>query len=199
MGADKFYATCLSWGIPITEELAQETVDAYRTKYWRVKQLWRDVEAAAIEAVQTRKPVNVACVTFYTFGSFLYCRLPSGRLLAYAYPEVREKMTSWGQMRTALTFMGVDAKTHQWKRQSSYGGLTVENIVQAISRDLMARGMLRCEESGYPVILSVHDEVLSEAADGDLAEFVALLTELPDWAYGCPIAAEGWVGVRYRK
>jgi DNA polymerase len=199
MGADKFYATCLAWNIPITEELAQETVDAYRTKYWRVKQLWRDVEAAAIEAVQTRKPVNVACVTFYTFGSFLYCRLPSGRLLAYAYPEVREKMTSWGQMRTALTFMGVDPKTHQWRRQSSYGGLTVENIVQAISRDLMARGMLRCEESGYPVILSVHDEVLSEAADGDLAEFVALLTELPDWAYGCPIAAEGWVGVRYRK
>jgi DNA polymerase len=199
MGADKFFATCGAWGVPVTEELAEETVVAYRAKYWRVKQLWRDVEDAAIEAVRTHKPVNVACVTYYTFGSFLYCRLPSGRLLAYAYPEIREKMTPWGKLVSQLTFMGVDPKTHQWRRQSSYGGLQVENIVQAISRDLMAHGMQQCEANGYPVILSVHDEVLSEAQDGDLDEFVALLTGIPDWGYGCPIAAEGWVGVRYRK
>ncbi len=199
MGADKFYATCQAWRVPITEELAQETVDAYREKYWRVKQLWRDVEDAAIEAVQTKKVVKVACVEFFVYGLFLYCRLPSGRLLAYAYPEIRQKRTSWGEMKTGLTYMGVDSKTHQWKRQHSYGGLLVENIVQAISRDLMALAMLRCEASGYPVILSVHDEVLSEAEHGSLDEFVALLTEVPDWAPGCPIAAEGWVGVRYRK
>lgn len=199
MGADKFFATCIAWGVPIDEDLAQETVDAYRAKYWRVKQLWAEVEAAAIEAVQTKKVVKVACCEFFCYGLFLYCRLPSGRLLAYAYPEIREKATSWGEIRTGLTYMGVDSKTHQWRRQTSYGGLLVENIVQAISRDIMAEAMLRCEAGGYPVILSVHDEIISEAQDGTLDEYIALMTEIPKWAGGCPIAAEGWVGVRYRK
>jgi DNA polymerase len=199
MGADKFFATCLSWGIPVTEELAEETVKAYRRKYWRVKELWAEVEAAAIEAVRTKKVVKVKNCEFFVYGSFLYCRLPSGRCLAYAYPEIREKETSWGEIRTGLTFFGVDSKTHQWKRQTSYGGLLVENIVQAISRDIMAAAMLRCEAQGYPVILSVHDELISEAESGTIDEYIALLTEIPDWADGCPIAAEGWVGIRYRK
>ena len=199
MGAAKFFATCEAWNNPISEELAEETVQAYREKFWRVKQLWADVEAAAIEAVETKQPVACGKVTFYVYGSFLYCRLPSGRLLAYPYPEIRQKRTSWGEMRMGLSYMGVDAVTHQWRRQASYGGLLVENIVQAISRDIMAEAMLRCEANGYPIILSVHDELIAEAERGSVEEFNALLTELPKWAPGAPIAAEGWSGVRYRK
>ena len=95
--------------------------------------------------------------------------------------------------------MGVDSTTHQWRRQVSYGGLLVENIVQAISRDIMAEAMIRCEQQGYPVILSVHDELISEAETGTIDEYVSILTQIPTWAPGCPIAAEGWAGVRYRK
>lgn len=199
MGAAKFFATCEAWGIPITEELAEATVEAYRAKFWRVKQLWADVEAAAVEAVESKKVVRCGKVEFYVYGLFLFCRLPSGRTLAYPYPEIRAKRTSWGETRYGLTYMGVDPVTHQWRRQTSYGGLLVENIVQAISRDIMAEAMIRAEQQGYPVILSVHDELISEAEVGTIDEYVSILTQIPTWAPGCPIAAEGWAGVRYRK
>jgi DNA polymerase len=82
-----------------------------------------------------------------------------------------------------------------------YGGLWTENVVQATARDLMADAKLRVRPAGYPSILTVHDEVVSEvpAGFGDLKEFEKLLTELPGWAAGIPVAAEAWRGFRYRK
>ena len=87
-------------------------------------------------------------------------------------------------------------------RQASYGGLLVENLVQAIARDIMAAAMLRCEESRiYSPILSVHDELIAEANQhhGNVEEFVKLVGQCPEWAAGCPVAAEGCAGPRYRK
>lgn len=202
MGWSKFVATCALFGIIISDDLAQQTVDAYREKFWRVKKLWYAVEDAAIRATQTGRPVAVGCVTWHTEGRFLYCTLPSGRRLAYAEPSVRIVTTSWGAQKTALTFKGVNPKTRQWQRQTLYGGLLVENLVQAISRDLLAEALLRLEESGiYEVVLSVHDEIIAEANEllGDLHEFLRLVAKIPDWARGCPVDVEGWCGRRYRK
>ncbi len=178
-------------------------VNAYRSKFWKVAQLWKDQEAAAINAVRLKgQRVRAGKVTWFTEGRFLYCELPSGRKLAYPDPVIRSKETPWGKKVPQLTYMGIDPYTRQWKRQSAYGGLLVENIVQAIARDLMAMAMLRCEESGvYVPILSVHDEMIAEAAigDGDVHEFEQLMAALPEWAPGCPVTAEGWRGLRYRK
>ncbi len=105
-------------------------------------------------------------------------------------------------MKLSLTFMGVNPYNHQWQRQVTYGGMLVENIVQAISRDLMADAMLRAEAGGvYAVVLSVHDELISEADidAGDVHEFEQLMSKCPPWATGCPITAEGWRGLRYHK
>ena len=76
-----------------------------------------------------------------------------------------------------------------------------ENVVQAFCRDLMAESMLRVEAAGYPVVLSVHDEVVCEVSEhwGDLEEFLALVAEVPPWSSGLPVKAEGWRGRRYRK
>jgi DNA polymerase len=98
--------------------------------------------------------------------------------------------------------MGVDPYSKKWRRQDTYGGMLVENITQAVARDLMAEAMLRCHEGGtYDVILSVHDELLAEADEGcgDVREFENLMAALPDWAEGCPVTAEGWSGYRYKK
>jgi DNA polymerase len=203
MGASKFVTTCdVMGGITIDEDFAKQVVDAYREKYWRVKQLWADQEAAAIKAVTTGKRVFAGKVVWFTEGRFLYCQLPSGRRLAYPYPEAKLTEMRWGGQKVALSFMGVDSYTRKWKRLTVYGGLIVENIVQAISRDLMAHGMLMAEaHPDYQIVLSIHDELLAESPKGagTVHEFETLMSTVPAWGRGCPVGAEGWSAFRYRK
>jgi DNA polymerase len=184
---------------PADTMTAARTVAAYRSKFWKVVQEWYEQEEAAISAVVDGGVVDAGYVCWFVEGDFLYCQLPSGRRLAYPFPRVEMKRTSWGQEKATLTYMGVDQFTRQWTRQSTYGGKNVENIVQAIARDLMVVGMVAAEEDGYETILTVHDEMIAEKADGDVEEFCRLMATVPDWAPGCPVAAEGWSGTRYRK
>jgi DNA polymerase len=97
--------------------------------------------------------------------------------------------------------MGVDSMTHQWRRQYGYGGKWCENAVQGLCRDLLAGAMLRLEAKGYPVVLSVHDEAISEVplGHGSIKEYEAIMSEQPGWALDFPITAEGNRGVRYSK
>jgi len=202
MGAAKFVATAAMYGVEITEEFAKVVVEAYRAKYWRVKQMWRDIEDSAIMAVHTGQRIQCGYVAWFVEEGFLYCELPSGRYLAYPDPQIRQTMTSWGAVRDQLTFMGIGTYSKKWSRQSTYGGSLVENITQAVARDLMAEATLRLERGGvYEPILTVHDEIIAEAiiGTGNVKVFEALMAECPDWADGCPVAAEGWTGMRYRK
>lgn len=203
MGAPKFVDTVAKYGIALDEGFAKVIVDTYRGKYHRVKQMWWDQEEAAIKAVQhPGQTVPCGRVKWRVVGRFLYCRLPSGRMLAYCEPLVVERETPWGAKKPALTYMGVDAYTRKWRRQDVYGGLLVENITQAVARDLMADAMMRMYEGGvYFPILSVHDEAIAEADEGtgDVHEFEELMATTPDWAEGCPVKAEGWSGKRYKK
>jgi DNA polymerase len=88
-----------------------------------------------------------------------------------------------------------------WCRMSTYGGKLSENITQALCRDLLAEAMLRVEEAGFTVVVHVHDEIIAEGpySEEDLAEFQALMTEVPAWAKGFPIAAGCWRSARYMK
>jgi DNA polymerase bacteriophage-type len=202
MGAPKFTDTVAKYGIKISEDFAKFVVSAYREKYARVPAMWKQYEAAAIEAVQTGRTVTSGRVSWRVVGRFLYCRLPSGRRLAYCDPAVVEAAVPWGGTKPTLTFMGVNPYSRQWERAKTYGGMLVENVTQAVARDLMAEAMLRCHEGGkYHVVLSVHDELIAETLKGtaDVKEFERLMSVLPDWAAGCPVNAEGWKGMRYRK
>lgn len=204
MGWKKFVATCAKYGIFIEDEFAQEVVKIYRTKYRRVAKMWDDQNKAAIEAVKSGRAIQCGKIHWKVIDRFLYCKLPSGRMLAYCDPVIVKKPMPWdhNDMRDALTFMSVDSYTKKWTRQDSYGGMLVENITQAVARDLMAEAMLRCERrDDYKVILSVHDELIAEADEGvgSVKEFELIMAETPDWAAGCPVKAEGWTGRRYRK
>lgn len=201
MGWSKFQATAAKAGSELDDAFAQRVVDAYRTKFYKVKQLWSDQEEAATRAVHTPgKQFWAGKIRWKVEGRFLYCILPSGRRLAYPDPEIRKRQTPWGEERWALTYKGINQLSHKWERQTSYGGMLVENIVQAVSRDLMACAMQRIERTGiYHVVLTVHDEIIAESAQGDIKQFEALMAECPDWAKDCPVAVEGWAGPRYKK
>jgi len=203
MGIAKFKKTCDSWGIEITEELATQTVRSYRKKYHRVIEFWGFAENAAKQALlEKRKIINCGRVQFGAKDNFLFCRLPSARTLAYPFPKIADVETSWGACSAQITFEGVDTFTRKWERTSTYGGKLVENITQAVARDIMVEAMLQIDATDkYKILFTVHDEIVAETNcdNASVKEFEQLMCSLPNWASECPIKAEGWIGYRYKK
>jgi DNA polymerase len=170
-----------------------------------VVDFWRDSNDAALAAVETPGTLHVfgprRNLAFLQRGQYLYLRLPSGRRLVYPAPAIVMRPTPWGEERPAVAFSSVNPLTKQWGRWQLYGGLIVENIVQATARDLLADSMQRLEANGYPVVMHTHDEAVVEVPAGTVSEHDVYRTmaELPSWASGLPIKVEGWRGERYRK
>ena len=193
------------YGLTLTIDQTQELVTNYRATHAKAKQFWYTIDDAAIKAV-AEPGTNVVFgplqnLIFTKRGAYLYLILPCKRPLVYAQPKIIERKTPWGEMRPAVQIMAVHPKSKQWWEQDMYGGIWTENVVQAMARDIMAEAKLRARAAGYPCILTVHDELVAEvpAGFGDVKEFEQILTQVPTWATGLPIAAEGWRGVRYRK
>lgn len=188
----------------VAEELAEKAVKTYRRMHSPVPRFWSAIEGAAISAVNNPGKTFTVGPTAWTFkGRFLFCRLPSGRRLAYYGPTVHHEASPWGDPRAVLYHWGEDSVTRKWVNAKTWGGTLVENVIQAISRDLMAEAMLRIDAAGHwRIVLTVHDELAAERrkdAGVGIKEFIALMEELPPWAKGAPVKAEGWTGERYRK
>lgn len=196
-----------SSGIYQDEWLASEAVKvAWRSRHPGIVRCWYDAEKCAVNALKNPGQWFEFAGGKCAFGSaniggipFLVSRLPNGRKLYRANARLKAA-TKFGRASEQITFMGVDSITKQYVRMSTYGGDLFQSYVQAIARDLMCNGWLKVEENGFEVILSVHDEVGAEAPeDRTLDEFIAAMTDLPDWAEGCPVSAAGYVADRYRK
>lgn len=201
MGAPKFYETCLSWGIKVHEGLAKTAINTYRQTYHHVRQLWYDQEKAAHTAVRTGNRVECGKTIWFMQDDFLKCQLPSGRCLHYYKPELKMKQNDWGE---SIELSYLAEKMGKAFRNGTYGGKLVENITQAVARDLMADAMLRIEDEGFNIVLSVHDELVAEvpqqtALQNPLERFCNLMAATPNWAKDCPVAAEGWEGINYKK
>lgn len=203
MGAARFKEHAKNQaGLVISDELAEKTVKTYRETYPEVVKFWYAQERAAILAVKNPgRLYEEGPIRWKVQGNFLYCKLPSGRCLAYPDPQIKVIKTKWDTDKESLTFMAVNGLTKKWEREHTYGGKLVENIVQATARDLMANGMLNVEKAGYKIVMTVHDEVISEAPEGfgSVEDFEKILSTPPEWAKDYPIKAEGWRGKRYRK
>jgi DNA polymerase len=171
-----------------------------------VPKLWKAYENAAIESIETHTTVKAGhCEFSYKIDrrrntQFLWLKLPSGRKLAYADPQITWRETDFGPRKT-LEFMAVNSKTKKWTLERTWGGTLTENIVQATARDLMMPAMVRLEKTGYKALLMVHDEGICEKPKdtGSIDEFVRILCERPAWAPSLPLEAKGWSGPRYRK
>lgn len=140
-------------------------------------------------------------------GWWLKIELPSGRIMSYpgiALSVTTEIDEDTGKKRTStrIKYQGENQTTRQWGFQYTYGGKLTENIVQALCRDILAWSMPGVEAAGYEIVLSVHDELITEVPDTDdytTEELCALMCDLPVWAKGFPLAAEGDCMYRYRK
>lgn len=205
MGPPKFKVNCAKYDVDITEEFSKKTVKTYREKYRKVKDFWWSLNEAAMDATRTPgRRLDVGRVAYGVTGGFLKCRLPSGRKLSYCRPKIGLRPMPWDRtdLRPALVFLGVDSTTTRWTGQDTYGGKLCENAVQAAARDILAEAMLRVEAvDPYEIVLHVHDEAVTEVPEGEgsVKELEAIMSELPAWAEGCPIGAEGWRGRRYKK
>lgn len=203
-GVGAFQNMAKNMGVKVTDERACLLKMAWRDAHPGIVKGWRALSGAAIWAVANPQ-VAVPClggrISYVSARGFLFCRLPNGRCLAYANPRLVETEDGLGRPRIQIEYDGVDSTTKKWGPQRLYGGKQCENIVQAIARDVLAEGMFRLEDNGYPIVLTVHDEVISEIPEntGTLEEFEALMSVVPDWAAGLPVAVKGWRGKRYAK
>lgn len=137
-----------------------------------------------------------------TADDILYLRLPSGRCLKYHNPRLYNDTDPRGLAIKSITFMGVDSYTGRWSRQNTYGGKLVENVTQAVARDILAAALVRLDKAGYATVVHVHDEIVCEVkhGHGSVEHMEAVMEEREPWFAEWPIkAAGGWRGLRYRK
>jgi DNA polymerase len=174
--------------------------NGWRREHPNIVRLWHALDQAAISAV--RNPgldYPVRQITFRFDGRFLKARLPLGRTISYPFPRL--VVDKFNNARVVFLDNAGGKFTDCKFGNGFYGGAWTENIVSGICRDLLADAMLRLEAAGYPVVLHVHDEIICEVPDGfgSLEEFHRLITTVPDWATGLPVAAKCRNGPRFSK
>ena len=179
----------------LAKEELQPIVDSWRQSNPAIVKLWWDVHRCVIKAVKDKQPQTYKCLTFEYQSGMLFIGLPSGRRLAYAKPSVYRNDYD----RDEIAYMGVDA-TKKWGKINSYGPKFVENIIQAMSRDILAEAMARLEAAGYDIVMHVHDEAVIEAPrDAVLEDACQIMSKAPDWTPGLILNAAGYECEFYQK
>lgn len=185
----------------IPDEELKPLVDGWRKANPRIVQFWRSVGDAAMKAVRERTTVRAGKVTFCCKDGVLFAKLPSGRTLAYIAPRLET-----GRFGSAvITYQSYDKTekaadeeeeapvTRRWQREETYGPKIVENLTQAIARDLLCAAMMNLEAAGYRICMHIHDECVIETpiGQGSLEEACRLMAIAPVWAEGLPLRADG--------
>jgi len=179
----------------LAEEELQPLVNAWRAANPNIVRLWWEVDKAASLAVRQRTTTHCYGLCFEFRSGMLFITLPSGRRLAYVKPKIG--LNRFG--RDAVTYEGI-GNTKKWERIETYGPKLVENIVQAISRDILCDAMRRLDDAGLSIVMHVHDEVVIEADDGVLLDEVCqIMSVTPHWAKGLILRADGFRCPFYQK
>lgn len=177
----------------LAEEELQPLVDMWRSSNPHITQYWWAVDAAVKDAISFRTETHVGDISFLMRKGMLFITLPSGRKLAYVKPRIGENRFG-GE---SVTYMGIDATKH-WSRIESYGPKFVENIVQAVSRDILAyamRTLSYCQIVGH-----VHDELIIECSpDVSLQAICEQMGRTPPWLPGIELRADGYECQFYQK
>ena len=177
----------------LQEEELKPLVDAWRTANPMIVKLWWAVDDAVMTVIRMKSSTETHGIRFTCQSGMLFITLPSGRQLSYVKPRIGENQFG----SPAATYMGTNA-ARQWDRLESYGPKFVENIVQAISRDILCYAMqtLRC----CSIVAHVHDELIIEADPRMSVEAVCeQMGRTPPWAPGLHLRADGYATDFYKK
>lgn len=177
----------------LKEEELSPLVQSWRSANPHIVQFWWQVDAAVKKAIKERVSVTLKNIRFFWQSGMLFIQLPSGRCLSYVKPQIGENRFG-GE---AVTYEGIGA-TKKWERLESYGPKFVENIVQAISRDILCYAMKtlrQCYIAGH-----VHDELIIECSrDTKVADICEKIGRTPPWTPGLLLRADGYECDFYKK
>lgn len=181
----------IEMGIP--EEELQPLVNMWRQSNPKIVQLWWAVDKAVMDAVKNKTVTKTHGITFSCRNGMLFITLPSGRSLAYVKPKIGENKFG-GQ---CITYEGVGS-TKKWERIDSYGPKFVENIVQAIARDILCFAMQTLQNCS--IVMHIHDEIVIEANEAvSLKAICEQMGRTPSWANGLRLRADGYECEFYKK
>lgn len=182
----------------LTEEELPDIVKRWRASSRRIYDFWYAVERAAQEAIEYGVITTLPCgITISRDQNFMFIRLPSGRSLFYRDPQLAPG--NYGNKE--ILFMGLNQTNKKWGRINTWGGKLVENIIQAVSRDILCNAMKNLTRAGYKINFHIHDEVILEVPDDDksknLDDAIRRMCALPEWANGLPLNAAGFDNAHY--
>lgn len=177
----------------LTEDELQPLVDSWRASNPNITAFWWNVDNAVKTAIKMKVPTEVNGIKFLCRSGMLFIKLPSGRTLSYVKPRIGENRFG-GE---SVTYEGIGS-TKKWERIESYGPKFVENIVQAVSRDLLCfamRNLSHCFICGH-----VHDELIIECSqDVDYKSICNIMSRSPDWMPDILIRGDGYETPFYKK
>jgi DNA polymerase len=198
MGVDRFRETAEQYGIKLDQQAATDAVHGWRRSNRKIVQFWYDLERWVGNAVADHNPrCGNLHLELAISPEHVDIILPSGRRLVYWHPKIEDGR---------LTYMGMNSYTNKWERLDTWGGKLVENVVQAVARDVMVAALLRCQ--AHDPVFTAHDEIVFESwawperqqhEQNHLEVLTGMMVKPPSWAAGLPIAADGYVASRYRK
>lgn len=181
----------------LKESELQPIVDAWRVANPNVVTLWADVDTTVKDVITSGQTARLDRLTFCLNDDILFIRLPSGRSLAYQQPRIGTNRFG----HPSITYMGLGS-SRKWERIETYGGKLVENIVQAIARDILVHAMTVLEQSNHRIVMHVHDEVVIDhpgTGSNVIEEVCRLMSTVPAWARGLPLDADGYTCDFYMK
>lgn len=179
----------------LKEEDLKPLVDSWRAANSNIVQFWKDTGDAVMEAIRERTQTETHGLLFEYKSGVLFITLPSGRHLSYVKPRI--ELNQYGT--ESVTYEGIGA-TKKWERMESYGPKFVENIVQAISRDILCSAMIRLQKAGIATVAHVHDETINEVPINMTVDDVAEIMSIsPEWMKDINLTAAGYECSFYMK
>lgn len=178
----------------LSEDELQSIVDSWREANPNIVSLWWDIDSVVKRVVKTRSKEGYKNLVISYEKGILFIELPSKRRLAY--PKTKIGMNRFGG--ESIVYEGI-VVGNKWDKIESYGGKFVENIVQAIARDILAEAMMRLEKKGFNIVMHIHDEVVIESDSSSIEEVNQIMSFVPEWAPGLILDADGFESEFYKK